>query len=253
VVVAVPWHRLASVFSPSQPRESQPRESQFRESQLDESQLPEMRWSESQVQAWSSPVKLASAPITGVHTWWTKRWLPTPHAILIDRTSQWVFPGPDTTNGVDSGGDAPEEDAPEEDATEEQEFYYQVVISGSRDLPKGDPTKVAEIVETDLREVFPEISSTGARMLRSKVVTDPHSVFSVDPEGASEKSAGTVVGVDGRLPSGMFSDQGIILAGDWTQTGWPATMEGALRSGSLAAQCVLGLLGRPAQIAIDAE
>ena len=248
VVVAVPWHRLASVFSPSQPRESQPRASQFRESQLSE-----MTWSESQVQAWSSPVKLASAPITGVHTWWTKRWLPTPHAILIDRTSQWVFPGPDTTNGVDSGGDAPEEDAPEEDATEEQEFYYQVVISGSRDLPKGDPTKVAEIVETDLREVFPEISSTGARMLRSKVVTDPHSVFSVDPEGASEKSAGTVVGVDGRLPSGMFSDQGIILAGDWTQTGWPATMEGALRSGSLAAQCVLGLLGRPAQIAIDAE
>ncbi len=215
VVVAVPWHRLASVLSPGQ--------------------LNEMRWSESQVHAWASPGKLASAPITGVHTWWTKRWLPTAHAILIDRTSQWVFPGPESNSGDDVEGD--------------QEFYYQVVISGSRDLPKGDPAKIAEIVETDLREVFPEIGSTGARMLRSKVVTDPHSVFSVDSVGVFEQGAS----VDGRLPSGMFSDRGIILAGDWTQTAWPATMEGALRSGSLAAQCVLGLLGRPAHIAIDRE
>jgi 8-oxo-dGTP pyrophosphatase MutT (NUDIX family) len=215
VVVAVPWHRLASVLSPGQ--------------------LNEMRWSESQVQAWASPGKLASAPITGVHTWWTKRWLPTAHAILIDRTSQWVFPGPESNSGDDVEGD--------------QEFYYQVVISGSRDLPKGDPAKIAEIVETDLREVFPEIGITGARMLRSKVVTDPHSVFSVDSVGGFEQGAS----VDGRLPSGMFSDRGIILAGDWTQTAWPATMEGALRSGSLAAQCVLGLLGRPAHIAIDRD
>jgi squalene-associated FAD-dependent desaturase len=219
VVVAVPWYRLSSVLS--------------------QSQLIAMGWSESQVAAWSSPGKLASAPITGVHTWWTKRWLPTPHAILIDRTSQWVFPGPDTSR---SG-----------DANVEKEFYYQVVISGSRDLPKGDPAKIAEIVEADLREVFPEISSSGARMLRSKVVTDPHSVFSVDSSNASDIDTRADVSIDGRLPSGMFSEQGIILAGDWTQTGWPATMEGAIRSGSLAAQCALGLLGRPAQIATDAE
>jgi hypothetical protein len=126
-------------------------------------------------------------------------------------------------------------------------------IFNSIGYPASIATTFSEIVEADLREVFPEISSSGARMLRSKVVTDPHSVFSVDSSNASDIDTRADVSIDGRLPSGMFSEQGIILAGDWTQTGWPATMEGAIRSGSLAAQCALGLLGRPAQIATDAE
>ena len=39
---------------------------------------------------------------------------------------------------------------------------------------------------------------------------------------------------------------GLFLAGDWTATGWPATMEGAVRSGYLAAEGILADLGRPA-------
>jgi uncharacterized protein with NAD-binding domain and iron-sulfur cluster len=38
------------------------------------------------------------------------------------------------------------------------------------------------------------------------------------------------------------------LAGDWTRTGWPATMEGAVISGYLAAEAVLKRLGRPARL-----
>jgi uncharacterized protein with NAD-binding domain and iron-sulfur cluster len=39
-----------------------------------------------------------------------------------------------------------------------------------------------------------------------------------------------------------------ILAGDWTRTGWPATMEGAVRSGYRAAETILELEGRPAAL-----
>jgi monoamine oxidase len=38
------------------------------------------------------------------------------------------------------------------------------------------------------------------------------------------------------------------VAGDWTATGWPATMEGAVRSGYLAAEALLRRVGRPAQL-----
>jgi uncharacterized protein with NAD-binding domain and iron-sulfur cluster len=81
-------------------------------------------------------------------------------------------------------------------------------------------------------------------MLRGRVVTDPQSVFSdFGKEHGSVES--------GRLPIGMAATQGLVFAGDWTDTGWPATMEGALRSGSLAAEWVLEIVGRPAQMAVD--
>ncbi len=71
VVVAVPWHAIARIF----------------ESANSEVSSPSMA-------STAKPSMLESAPITGVHTWWDRPWLPTPHAILIHRLCQWVFPGP---------------------------------------------------------------------------------------------------------------------------------------------------------------
>ena len=50
-----------------------------------------------------------------------------------------------------------------------------------------------------------------------------------------------------RLPQRTPID-GLFLAGDWTDTGWPATMEGAVRSGYLAAQEILTVLDRPTRL-----
>jgi uncharacterized protein with NAD-binding domain and iron-sulfur cluster len=102
------------------------------------------------------------------------------------------------------------------------EHYYQIVISGSRDLPKGDSSRVLELVAADLAEVFP--GAAQAKLLRGRVVTDPNSVFSVSP--GHQRS---------RLAADRFAKNNIWLAGDWTDTQWPATMEGAIRSGSIAA------------------
>jgi squalene-associated FAD-dependent desaturase len=203
VVVAVPWHRISDILEPDL-----------------SNNLPELAARLSDVE------QLESAPITGIHTWWSKPWFKDPHAILIDRLCQWIFPGPQTTNDRSSD--------------QEKEHYYQIIISGSRDLPKGDPDGILQMVQADLREVFPEITKSGAVLLRGKVITDPQSVFSVHTGHAQA-----------RLDANLFGDQGLFLAGDWTATGWPATMEGALRSGSIAASGVLSYVGRPADVSVD--
>ena len=199
VVLAVPWHRLGTILGDATI-----------------GSLPDGAKTLRDVQS------LESAPITGVHTWWSKKWFNDPHAILIDRLCQWVFPGPSESDPNAS------------------EHYYQIVISGSRDLPKGDSEAVLRSVEADLREVFPELGNSGAKLLRGKVVTDPQSVFSVS-RGHDQS----------RLETATFGAQGLFLAGDWTATGWPATMEGALRSGSLAANQVLHYVGRAAEVSVD--
>jgi zeta-carotene desaturase len=52
-------------------------------------------------------------------------------------------------------------------------------------------------------------------------------------------------GCDRWRPKQQTSVPGMFLAGDWTDTGWPATMEGAVRSGYLAAEAVLQSAGSP--------
>jgi uncharacterized protein with NAD-binding domain and iron-sulfur cluster len=68
------------------------------------------------------------------------------------------------------------------------------------------------------------------------MVTEHKAVFSVDP------------GSDRWRPAQETPVAGLHLAGDWTRTDWPATMEGAVRSGYLAAESVLRQSGEPAAL-----
>jgi len=54
--------------------------------------------------------------------------------------------------------------------------------------------------------------------------------------------------VDRFRPAQDVGVKNLFLAGDWTRTGWPSTMEGAVRSGYLAAEAVLAALGRPRSV-----
>ncbi len=176
---------------------------------------------------------LQSSPITGIHTWWDRPWLTEPHAILINRLSQWVFPAPDSS-GPTGTGDGPAT------PNHTKEYYYQVVISGSRNLPQGDSNHLLKLVKEDLAEVFP--SAAVATLLRGRVVTDPNAVFSVSVGHES-----------GRLPCNQHACEMIWLAGDWTDTNWPATMEGALKSGAIAAEQVLQAFGHDAILLEDRD
>ena len=150
--------------------------------------------------------RFVGSPITAVHFWFDRPVVDLPHAVLVGRTSQWVF------------------------RSEETAGHCQVVISASRGL-LGDRTGLVETVLAELRDVFP--AAREARLLDAKVVTDHTAVLSVRP------------GVEAARPPAVTSAPNIMLAGDWTATGWPSTMEGAVRSGRIAAAAVATRLGRP--------
>jgi zeta-carotene desaturase len=70
-------------------------------------------------------------------------------------------------------------------------------------------------------------------VVRSRVIKEAKATFSAAP------------GLEARRPGARTSVPGVFVAGDWTKTGWPATMEGAVRSGYMAAEAVTEFLGRP--------
>jgi len=154
--------------------------------------------------------RLAGSPITAVHLWFDRPVLDLPHAVLVGRVSQWVFRGDDPPAG---GG------------------HCQVVISASRGLCDGDRGTLLAAVLEDLRATFP--AARAAVLRDSRIVTDPTAVLSVRP------------GVEAARPAAATRIANLFLAGDWTATGWPSTMEGAVRSGRRAAEAAAAHLGRP--------
>ena len=156
---------------------------------------------------------LTPSPITSVHLWFDRPTMTLPHAVLIDCLGQWVF---------DRGEVAP------------GEFYLQVVVSAARDLKGLGRDEIQRRIVEELARLFPAVGR--AKLLRGKVVTEHTATFSAVP------------GVDRwRVPQGS-PVANLAVAGDWTATGWPATMEGAVRSGYLAAEAILARAGQPAKL-----
>lgn len=158
------------------------------------------------------------AAITSVHLWFDRPVIDWPHAVLVDRLSHWVF-----RHGASS---ASRESADVRKPS--AEHYYQVVISAThRDLshrPRDNRDWTAAVL-ADLREAFP--AAREAELIRSRVVTQPQAVFRPRP------------GLGRFRPTAHTPIEGLVLAGDWIDTGWPATMEGAIRGGELAASAIV--------------
>jgi squalene-associated FAD-dependent desaturase len=110
--------------------------------------------------------------------------------------------------------------------------HVAAVTSGAVGLLRRGTAEIVALAERDARVVFAR--AKGARLVRSLVVREPRATFSLAPGGPMRPSTGTA------LP-------GVYLAGDWTDTGLPATIEGAVRSGFAAARAVLVAAGREGQ------
>jgi squalene-associated FAD-dependent desaturase len=165
---------------------------------------------------------LASSPITGVHLWFDRPVCPFDHVVTLGHTVQWVF------NHTAIQGRRPGES--------DRGEYLQLVVSASYDLLKLDREAVRDLMLAELGEIWP--GAREAKLLRWWVVTEHGATFAVRP------------GVDALRPPQRTPVEGLFLAGDWTSTGWPATMEGAVRSGYLAAEGVLQDLGRPSRVVL---
>ncbi len=159
---------------------------------------------------------LETAPIASVHLWFDRPLTELPHAVLVDRLSQWMFNRSTPGELSDEG------------------WYCQVVISASRDVEAlGSEATVATVAD-ELRAIWPE--ARDAQLIKGRLVVERRAVFSVTP------------GIDAIRPTQQSPIPNLQLAGDWTQTGWPATMESAVRSGYLAAENVLQRMNRPAPL-----
>lgn len=158
--------------------------------------------------------RIETAPISSVHLWYDRPITHLKHAVLVDRFSHWIF------NRTDAHA---------KPLVDGQHYYYQVVISASRELATIGSSEAISTVNHELKEIFP--AAAAAELKHSRLITEHRAVFSVTP------------GCDELRPTQQSAIENLQFAGDWTQTGWPATMEGAVRSGYLAAQNILAHCG----------
>jgi squalene-associated FAD-dependent desaturase len=166
--------------------------------------------------------KIIDAPITGVHLWFDRQVMTEPFISLLDTTTQWIFNK--TALYAGANGASPARDKGQ---------YLQLVISASYDLLQKPRQEIIDLCLKEVRHALP--AAREAKLLKATVIKEAAATFSPQP------------GVDRWRPIQQTSIGGLFLAGDWTATGWPATMEGAVRSGYLAAEAVLRSAGTPQQ------
>jgi squalene-associated FAD-dependent desaturase len=181
--------------------------------------------------------RLEPVPIASVHLWFDRPLTHLPHAVLVGRLSQWLFnrgQGSEVkVRDQRSQVRGPQTNLPL--ATRPSPlFYYQVVISNAREVAERDAAAVVADVEAELKAIWRWAAD--ARRIHARVIVEHHAVFSPCP------------GSDELRPPQQSPIANLQLAGDWTKTGWPATMEGAVRSGFLAAENVARQLGRAGQM-----
>jgi len=158
---------------------------------------------------------LRTSPITGVHLWFDRQVMSEPFLALLDQTTQWIF----NKSLLYQRAAAPN------GAGSSNGQYLQLVISASYDLV---PRSRQEIIDLCCREIADVLPATReAKLEKTTVIKEVHATFSPAPD------------VDRFRPAQDIGVKNLFLAGDWTRTGWPATMEGAVRSGYLAAEAVL--------------
>jgi zeta-carotene desaturase len=155
---------------------------------------------------------LTPSPITGVHLWFDRPVTDLEFAALPGNQVQWIF---NKSLLFDSGA------APG--------TYLQLVTSASRAWMELTKSQILEIALGELQSVLPEVRN--ARVLKSYVLKEPAATFSPSAENEALR------------PSTETRICNLFLAGDWIRTGWPATMEGAVRGGYLAAEAVLRATG----------
>jgi squalene-associated FAD-dependent desaturase len=151
------------------------------------------------------------SPITGVHLWFDRAITDLPHATLLDRTIQWMY-------------------------NKREGRYLQLVISASRSLTNMSRADVIALALKELGEFFPIVRE--AKLEKAHVVKEVRATFSATP------------GLEALRPAATTKFENVFLAGDWTRSGWPATMEGAVRSGYLAAEAVTKAAGDARQFVL---
>ncbi len=155
--------------------------------------------------------RLTVSPIIGIHMWFEnvagRPLMTLPHLILTDSPLHWIF-----NKGHDEavGGQ-----------------HLHGVISAAHDLVDAPADQIIGVVTAEVRKALARRGGASARLLHARVIKEKRATFSVMP------------GIEKLRPQARGSIGNLYLAGDWCRTGWPATMEGAVRSGYEAASTAM--------------
>ena len=153
----------------------------------------------------------SSAPIISIHLWFDTECMEQEFVGVVGKSIQWIFNRRKIIQGNKPAGG-----------------YISCVISGAYDFIEFSKEKLVEIALNDIQSMYPE--SKKSKLIHSVVIKEKRATLS---------NTGTMNSFrpDARTPVGNF-----YLAGDWTATGFPATIEGAVKSGFTASELVLKTL-----------
>ena len=153
-------------------------------------------------------------PICSVHLWFDREIIALDHAVLLDREIHWMY---------NKGRLQPWRNL--------KGSYVELVISASRTFAALTREQAIAQAVSELAEFFPQVAA--ARLEKAALVKEVRATFGVPP------------GIDAARPTALSPWPNCFLAGDWTATGWPSTMESAARSGHLAAEALCQSAGAP--------
>jgi squalene-associated FAD-dependent desaturase len=159
--------------------------------------------------------EITSSPIICVHAWFDREITGAPFVGFVGTATQWLFNKRRifAENGAPANG------------------YLSFVISGARGLVDAGNEELLDLVIGDLHAMIP--ASRGARLLKALVLKEKQATMAPSPECD-------------RLRPGLATPiANFFLAGDWIQTGLPATIESAVTSGHAAAAAIAGRVGGP--------
>ena len=153
--------------------------------------------------------RFGHSPYVSILLWFDREITDVDHAWLLDSTLHWFFHKSRIRGHASERGS-----------------YVELVISGSPTVLTQTREEILTLALGELARFFPEAAR--ARLVKSGILKEARATFAVAP------------GLDWIRPSQRTAWPGLYLAGDWTATDWPSTMEGAARSGRLASGEVVG-------------
>src|SRR5579864_3628667 len=157
--------------------------------------------------------EITSSPIVCVHAWFDREITDAPFVGFVGTTTQWLF----NKRRIFTG------------RGERANGYLSFVISGARKLVDSGNEELVDLVTGDLNTMIP--NSRDARLLKALVLKEKQATMAPSPE------------CDRLRPTVPTPIANFFLAGDWIQTGLPATIESAVASGHAAAAAIAARVG----------
>jgi squalene-associated FAD-dependent desaturase len=143
-------------------------------------------------------------PIATINLWYDRIVMDTPFIGLTGRTVQWIFDKRQVFGEAFS--------------------HLSLVVSAAEVVARLSRDELVDLAAREIREALP--AARDASLVRATVIREKQATFSLSPGQPPRPANRTAV-------------RGLVLAGDWTDTGLPATIEGAVSSGHTAARAIL--------------